>query len=160
MANRNKVLILLQKQLLKSFKEKLKIVQFSCPSNIVLLILFLPGKKKVWKLFIQESKQTIGGDDSLVCNINYTFTTSDNWQSRFCFPFKGKPFQIQIDRHILESKTKTFLFLLSGGKKREEKGSIGIELISPYSSILKIPFGIYQKQCYETIKFFHSIQFH
>lgn len=46
MVNGNKILMTLQKQLLKTSEEILKIEQFSCPIHTLLLILFLPRKKK------------------------------------------------------------------------------------------------------------------
>lgn len=82
-----------QKQLFKTFKEKLKIEQFSCPIHILLLILFLGEGGNVYKLFVQESKQC----QEMTLWFATLTTLLEPWitgNQTLCIPFKGKPFQL------------------------------------------------------------------
>lgn len=90
------------------------------PINFIFMVALGVGE---WNLkIIHSRKETFGKDASLICNDNYTFRTTNNCSS---------------DSASL---------LPSGGKKREEKGSIGMKVISSCSSIPWIPFGTDHKQ--------------
>lgn len=66
-----KVLKILQKQLLKTFKKILKTEQLSCPVHRLLLILFL-SEESAYCSSKKEKKQG-KEDDSWLCSMNYAF---------------------------------------------------------------------------------------